>query len=85
MSKAGGKKFRPNVGSVSQGRPAIDAKSRPFGCEKPVEGAAQGEFYQEPDQYSPRQAQPPSGLYWVEPGENGPRIRQDGATPAQED
>ncbi len=53
--------------------------------EKPVEGAAQGEFYQEPDQYSPRQAQPPSGLYWVEPGENGPRIRQDGATPAQED
>ncbi len=43
--------------------------------EKPVEQAAKGEFYQEPDQYSPKDAEPASGLYWQEPGEDGPKVK----------
>ena len=30
--------------------------------EKPVEQAAKGEFYQEPDQYSPKDAEPPAAF-----------------------
>lgn len=46
--------------------------------EKPVEQAAKPELYQEPDSYSPREPEEPSGMYWVEPGEDGPAVNYDG-------
>lgn len=46
--------------------------------EKPVEPGAKPEFYQEPDRYSPREPEESSGLYWMEPGEDGPKVRFSG-------
>lgn len=42
--------------------------------EKPVEQAQKAEFYQAPDEYSPREPEQPSGRYWMEPGEDGPKM-----------
>ena len=42
--------------------------------EKPVEPGAKPEFHQEPDQYSPKEPEGNPGLYWMEPGENGPKV-----------
>lgn len=45
------------------------------GQEKPVEASRQSaRFYQEPDQYIPQQPEEASGLYWTEPGEDGPKV-----------
>lgn len=43
--------------------------------EKPVEQAEKAEFYQDPDEYSPKEPEAPSGRYWMEPGEDGPKVR----------
>lgn len=43
--------------------------------EKPVEASQKAEFYQAPDEYSPREPEEPSGRYWMEPGEDGPKIK----------
>lgn len=51
---------------------AQEAKQSPQ--EKPVEASQKSAFYQAPDQYSPKEPEQPSGLYWMEPGEDGPKI-----------
>lgn len=43
--------------------------------EKPVEAAEKAEFYQAPDEYSPKAPEESSGRYWMEPGEDGPRVK----------
>lgn len=49
-----------------------EAKQSPQ--EKPVEAAQKAGFYQAPDEYSPRAPEAPSGRYWMEPGEDGPKV-----------
>lgn len=63
--------------------PAGPANSGRQGGPAPPAGEACGagakpEFYQEPDRYSPREPEESSGLYWMEPGEDGPKVRFSG-------
>jgi len=51
--------------------------------EKPVEAAQRAEFYQAPDEYSPKAPEPASGRYWMEPGEDGPKLNYDAPEKAE--
>ncbi len=70
------------AGQAQRAQAAQEAK-RPL-QEKPVEAAEQSSFYQAPDEYAPREPAKAFGRYWMEPGEDGPKVNFDQPEEASE-